>query len=110
MKMLGINVANPSGATTGTHKMAIRLGISDFRYNQLLAESNYNNKIEINYGTIYLADVSKVPASEEAQRGVIHNLVISADVPLILYYANNTDVDQSNARTIRLVVEEEVAV
>jgi hypothetical protein len=107
VKGLYINLAPPSGATSGTHEIRV-YQLSETVLFYLYAASNYGDQIRIRGGYIDVATATngKLPTTEQAQQNAILNLVATNDVPLGIFYKNSTDVAQTN--TLNIFVAREV--
>jgi hypothetical protein len=92
----------PPAATTGEHRLIV--GQYGLGYVPTI-KSAYNISIQIagNAPNLYS---SIGPNSIEAIANFIKGALASNSIPFVLQYVNATDVDQTNTRRIRLVVEE----
>jgi hypothetical protein len=94
-------VEPPSGASSGTHRILIRGPSRNNLY--ILAESNFDTRIQVVTNTISTADTSRLPGTAAAQQANILALAMDDTNSINLRYDNSTDVDQTNERRIGIV-------
>lgn len=100
----GFWVEPPPNATTGTHRMIVGVSETAFVFRLLEVEAVYDKPIIVQRGVVYGEEYNFVnPADKAAQATSAQRLAINNDVPLVFYYQNNTDAEQTNTRTIRTV-------
>lgn len=97
-----LKVAPPAGATSGNHRL--KVGTYTHDTYAIYGSSPYDSYLSFLSGEWESAS-AKFPSNSDGAR--LSNIVFSYDCPLIIRYENDTDVEQTNARTIKLVVEEE---
>ena len=105
LRGLTISQAAPTSATKNTHYINIIVG--GVALGQLSAA--YNAKLALDYSTPNTGTNSK-PADGAALATVLSNIAFSSANPLRLSYTNGTDADQTSARYIYALIEEEAIV
>jgi len=97
-----LQVSAPPGATTGSHKMVI-LSI-DGSSNHIDLVSTYN--VGILFRSSHVDTATKYYPSDDA--ALLHALTLvygTNSRPIVVQYKNHTDADQTNTRTIKLVMK-----
>lgn len=103
-------VNGPSGATTGTHTLSIRSGQNSYNNTLLTASWPFGSTAGIFANAFSTGATSPFPSTVDGQIMTIQGLVATNAAPLYIYYANNTDVTQSQSITIELIKEVEYIV
>lgn len=95
----------PTGGSTGTHQVELYFGSSR---NQKIfrARSVFGSSVLISSNTFITADSYKEPSADAELNNNLINTYFDNENPLKLYYQNQTDVDQTADRVIRIVVKE----
>lgn len=90
------HVAEPPGATWGTHYMRLLTG----NLKVLSGESLFGSVIYWDYGCWNVADDEQLPNSDVAAQNALSAIYITKELPLTVRYYNKTDVDQTNTRYV----------
>lgn len=106
VKGLYLRVLAPTGATTGTHYLGVRMGDAD--RGEVLRGTTAHNKLLYMIDNSWFTDVDTKAPSDQAN--AVRNLVCSNAVPLSVRYSNNTDALQNQALWIRVIREVEYIV
>jgi hypothetical protein len=101
---LQVVIDPPPGATTGNHTIQVKGPNEAVSY--LLARSTFDQDILINNSVIATANDFVRPGSPVVQSQTIRSIRADDTDGISLVYDNDTDVDQTERRTIRLLVLE----
>jgi len=103
LKQLGFYVATPAGSASGTHEIRLTyLTGSPSSYILYLIRADHAQPITTyKNGLPYSTTTVEIPDTHQGILELIAGdmLVATSDNPLIFRYENDTDVDQTNART-----------
>lgn len=97
----------PTGATKSNQVALVTLGSKDYSP-VLRLEAPYT--VSLSYSVGPGGGTVAVPADIPSQKAVLINTYFTADNPVIIYYYNYTDADQTKKREIHLTVLEEAIV
>lgn len=103
VKVLRFQLAGPSGATTGTHRIEVRPGVA---FPVLYALSNYNVTIDV-WNNLVQTATTEIPSGDGPQADAINRIVATNGMPLTLWYSNNTDAAQTGNLVLHVVREVE---
>ena len=102
----------PSAATTGTHRLTIRIGAGSGGIALFSLSADYKDRIQYNAGT-FIKDGNATPFSQNirpSDLSVLANLLrgveITSAVPLRFVYTNSTDALQTGGEIKIVVIEE----
>jgi len=95
---LFLNVSPPAGASSGSHKFDIDVNGTML----MLGESSYATKLTFRRYFWESADVRKEPSTEVGTILAFKGTIFDKVEDLTVYYYNDTDVSQANARTYRI--------
>jgi len=105
IRSIGLNIAAPVGATSGTHLLDIYHTAATTALNQALSINNvFGAGIKI-LGNTPMVKAGSIPSSEEAFRGAIVGLACSNSSPLVLVYTNLTNAAQTGILGLSVVKE-----
>lgn len=104
LKALRLRAASIGAATTGTHLFKVIM--SNPSVDLIRGESNYNSRVQHNFGHWFEADVGTEPGTDEAVVSILREQVITENDPLRMFYLNQTDAAQGSDRYYRLHCEE----
>jgi hypothetical protein len=100
-----IRAPAPSGASSGRHQVQLSGPDAAIRY--LTAGSDFGDQIFIRESVIDTATGRVRPGTDAAQASTIRALTADDTQGLNIRYQNDTDVDQTQTRRIRLVTVQE---
>lgn len=100
---MSYDVDEPANSSSGTHFMYLTSGESVL---VTRGEASYNLRLRFSRHFWKNADNQVDPTNEAAQASAVQSCVADSEAGLRFSYYNQTDVDQTNSRSIRLVVEE----
>lgn len=107
IKNMGLEIAQPAGASSGTHEIRIYVGNVDERQRVLRDITAYTVAIVIISNAISNAQSTGTwPTSEAAQIASLSNVAVTAASPLKLWYSNSTNAAQTG--TLYLAITKEV--
>ncbi|MDS0243960.1 MULTISPECIES: hypothetical protein, partial [unclassified Haloferax] len=100
---------NSSGtaATSGDHTLYFRNLGGKWYEAALEGKSSYGNPLRLANGNWYNADRNQKPNDGGAQLAQMQSFRLSSEDPLTVSYRNDTDMTQSQTRSIALAVVEE---
>jgi hypothetical protein len=99
----------PSGGTSGNHEFLLAHGDSDLGIGQ--GRGNFDKQVRYQHhqwrDNVAANLAIEVPSDKAAQQWLARGLHLTNDVTLQVQYNNNTNVDQTGSRTIKVGVLEE---
>lgn len=99
---LKMTVVKPGGTSTGDHGFTVgdetnNLGLGNFK-------SVHGSNCEFDHGMAIIADDTQRPPANTDQMLSYKHTRFDENTGININYLNNTDADQANARTIKLIV------
>jgi hypothetical protein len=103
-------VLPPASATTGTHLINVNVGSTNLRI--AMATAQHNARVQYTNSAFYDTNTQQymtnvIPDDHNAQSDLFRDLELQNGVDLTISYTNNTDVQQTNSRSLYLLVREE---
>jgi hypothetical protein len=105
VRALRLSVGPPPGATSGIHELAVIGWAGDPGFLLLRGASIYSQYVTYAAGQWVYASYVAFPLTPSAQHLAVATLIVDDTVPLVVRYTNDSDVVQSRARAIRLILE-----
>jgi hypothetical protein len=111
VKMLSFYLPNPTGATSGGHRLLISMGAAGTAYASIDFSIPYNTVLILYQNIIHASNsavaTSMRPYDEITQMAAITNIVVSPICPLTFMYVNSTNAAQTGTAIIRIIKEVE---
>lgn len=105
VKLLGVDIPIPVGATSGTHSFQLFYSASNSAMNTIAEiTSNFSTKLAIRANSPF-NKTTCTPTNESDFSEQIRSIAITNENPLVLVYFNLTNVAQSGILGIKLVKE-----
>jgi len=103
VKSIHLNIVTPGGTSSGTHRFDVKHTSPTMTY--LTGISAHDGQLRYDFGYWRNADNTELPLTGIEQLLMLNQIVYNHDHPLTIKYTNDTDVNQTNERSIILDVE-----
>jgi len=98
-----MSIPDPAGSSSGNHLFYLRRSDTDVEMGYLYAA--FGNNININDGALAGAGGEEPTGSENQRELIRNNIYITSTLPFQFHYYNNTDVNQTGTRLLKVLIE-----
>jgi hypothetical protein len=95
------NIATPGGTAAGTHDITITT--TNFAEAIIISKAAHGSTVQIKSLEL-VGDSLELPTTTPTQAMAIQSLVATYDEPVVFTYNNDTDVNQTKTRTLKILV------